>query len=174
MSYSDRMAGRPQDQARNGRGGIVATPESIERDAKAFEMRAAGKRMDEIALALGYCDGSHVHRQLKKHLERVVSPSADLYRATMLDQLDRMYRETMRVLEATHYHVNAGVVVYHGDPANPDSVQPLLDDSPVLAAVDRLLKIQERTAKLLGLDAPAKVDVQQQHITVTVKGAEDV
>jgi hypothetical protein len=35
----------------------------------------------------------------------------------------------------------------------------LEDDAPVLAAVDRLLRIQERRAKLLGLDAPVRADV---------------
>jgi hypothetical protein len=37
---------------------------------------------------------------------------------------------------------------------------PLLDDAPVLAAVDRLLKVQERRAKLLGLDVPVKRQVE--------------
>ncbi|GAA2395473.1 hypothetical protein GCM10010404_61300 [Nonomuraea africana] len=34
--------------------------------------------------------------------------------------------------------------------------EPLEDDAPVLAAIDRMLKIQERRAKLLGLDIPVK------------------
>jgi hypothetical protein len=33
----------------------------------------------------------------------------------------------------------------------------LADDAPVLNAVDRLVKISESRRKLLGLDAPAKV-----------------
>ena len=41
---------------------------------------------------------------------------------------------------------------------SPDR-RELLDDGPVLQAVDRLLKIADRRAKLLGLDAPKRVEV---------------
>lgn len=37
--------------------------------------------------------------------------------------------------------------------------QPILDVGTRMSAVDRLLKIQDRIAKTLGLDAPTKVDV---------------
>lgn len=35
--------------------------------------------------------------------------------------------------------------------------EELLDSGPVLAALDRVLRIQERRAKLLGINAPKKV-----------------
>ena len=38
-------------------------------------------------------------------------------------------------------------------------VKPLLDDAPVLRAVDTLLRIAARRARLLGLDAPAQLDI---------------
>ncbi len=43
------------------------------------------------------------------------------------------------------------------NPANPN--EPLRDRAPVLAAIDRLLKIEERRAKLLGLDAPVRAEL---------------
>jgi len=63
------------------------------------------------------------------------------------------------VLERNHFTVTqGGQVVYHGGEA-------LVDDAPVLAAIDRLLKIDEqrrrvdeRRSKLLGLDMPTKVE----------------
>lgn len=36
---------------------------------------------------------------------------------------------------------------------------PILDGVPVLPAIDRLLRIEERIGKLVGLDAPVKSDV---------------
>jgi hypothetical protein len=57
------------------------------------------------------------------------------------------------VLERNH------VTVSHGRIIRGENEEPLLDDGPVLTAIDRLLKIQERRAKLLGLDAPARHEV---------------
>jgi len=37
------------------------------------------------------------------------------------------------------------------------AAQALVDDAPVLAANDRLLRIQERRAKLLGIEAPQQI-----------------
>jgi hypothetical protein len=53
------------------------------------------------------------------------------------------------VLEATHYVSNVKGLVYY-------KRKPLEDDAPVLAATAMMLKIAERRAKLVGLDAPSK------------------
>jgi hypothetical protein len=53
-----------------------------------------------------------------------------------------------------HYEVSAS-----GRVATDEDGRPLLDDKPKLAAIDRLLKIQDRRAKLLGLDSAQKVEV---------------
>src|SRR5690606_8671122 len=39
---------------------------------------------------------------------------------------------------------------------------PLLDDGPILAAADRLLKISERRSKMLGLDKPVQAEVSHK------------
>lgn len=171
------------DGPRDGSGRFVPSAESAERDAQAFRLRADGKTYTEIAIALGFSSDTHVTKALKRHLDRIVKPAADEYRATIDARLDRMYRETMRVLEATHYVVNAGTVVFFGDCDCPegsklsglcDHAKPLKDDSPVLAAVDRLLKIEAQRSKLYGLDAPVKHDVSVSQVTVKVEGADDV
>ena len=64
-----------------------------------------------------------------------------------------MAREAWDVLQRNHVVVSQGRVV------ELDGV-PIPDDAPVLAAIDRLLKIQERRAKLLGLDAPTQSRVE--------------
>ncbi|WP_410620911.1 hypothetical protein [Amycolatopsis sp. cmx-8-4] len=41
----------------------------------------------------------------------------------------------------------------------PGHGEPVLDDDPVLRAVDRLVKIDERLAKLAGADAPTEANL---------------
>ena len=63
----------------------------------------------------------------------------------------------MRVLATKHYVVSAasGVVA-----RNPETGALLQDDAPVIHAVAGLVRISERRAKLLGLDAPKQVEVR--------------
>lgn len=146
-------------------------------------MRADGKTLAEIAVALGYSTPTHVSVSLKRHVDRIVTPAADDYRKLIDERLDRMYRETMRVLEATHYVVSNGTVVFFGDCDCDDGqrlaglcahARPLRNSSPVLAAIEQLRKIEAQRSKLYGLDAPVKHDVSVSQVTVKVEGADDV
>lgn len=174
---------RPRDV----KGRLLPSPDAPERDAEAFRMRSRECTFAEIAIALGYGNASVARNAVDRHLARIVKPEADAYRKIMDDQLSEMHRQVLRVLEATHYKVNAGVVVYHrpadcgcprtdadGDFATCEHYKPLTDDAPVLAAVDRLLKIQDRRAKMYGLDAPARVEAQVSQVTIKIEGADDV
>lgn len=153
-----------------------------ERDAEAFRMRSRGSTLAEIALALGYATPTHVSTSLRRHVERRVKPAVDEYIALQEDRLDHMRREVLRVLETTHYKVSDGRVIYHAECECPQGLygercphwKPLEDDSPVLAAVDRLLKIEERIAKLHGIDKPVKHEMSVSNVTVRVEGADDV
>lgn len=163
---------RPKD----GKGRFIEHPDTPARDAEAFRLRAKGLTYDEIAIAQGYYDKSHVARSIKRHLANTVPPAADEYRNIMDSQLDELYRRGLAVLDAKHYTVSHGQIVYHPDDnefgAGPRI--PLEDDAPVLAAIDRLLKIQARRAALWGLDAPTAQRIQVQNVRVTVDGADDV
>jgi hypothetical protein len=54
-------------------------------------------------------------------------------------------------------HVSAS-----GKIVRDDNGEPLIDDGPTMQAADRILKIIERKTKLLGLDAPQKVESDVQ------------
>lgn len=164
-----RKGGNNQNPRSRGRFAIAQ--ETLQRDAAAFNMKSRGCTHNEIAIALGFTDGPHVAKALRRHLERAITPAVDEYRALMDHQLDEMHRAVLRVLETTHLKISDGRVVYYDDETSGQP-KPLLDDSPVLASVDRLLKIQDQRAKLYGLYAPTKVDVR--NVTVRVEGAEDV
>ncbi|MBL7487105.1 hypothetical protein [Frankia sp. AgW1.1] len=126
---------------------------TIARDSEAAKMRIDGKTYDQIAVALGYPNRGVAYRAVQRFLQATAQETADELRALELERLDRLYQAGMQVLEAKHYTVQKDGVIWHDG-------KPLEDDGPVLAAIDRLLKIQDRRAKLLGLDAPTKVEVR--------------
>ena len=97
---------------------------------KALALRKAGVSYADIARALGYKDGSGAWRAVRAALKNTQQEPADELRVLELSRLDDM-------LKAISQHVAAGN----------------------LTAIDRALKIQDRRARLLGLDMPAKVDV---------------
>jgi hypothetical protein len=66
----------------------------------------------------------------------------------------------LEILDKQHVAISAsGKVVYNDG-------EPVLDDSVALKAVDSLVKVQGRRAKLLGLDAPTRVQAMIGIITL--------
>ncbi|MEU9792893.1 helix-turn-helix domain-containing protein [Streptomyces sparsogenes] len=138
-------------QPRGPNGKWIYTPEGAERDAEAARLRARGLSYRAIAAELGV-DLHTAHNAVKRALAAIVQEPAEDVRRMELERLDALYEAAMGVLEREHVTVSQGKIIYQGD-------EPLLDDGPVLQAIDRLLRIQERRAKLLGLDAATKTQV---------------
>jgi hypothetical protein len=136
-----------------------ATQASVaERRTKLIQMRLAGHSFDECATRLGYSSRSAATKDFTRVFEQVTveqRASAEVYREVELARLDDLTVTATRVLLTKHYvTTQGGRLVEH-----PETGLPLLDDGPVLQAIDRLLKIQDRRAKLLGLDSPQRVEV---------------
>jgi hypothetical protein len=141
----------PIEPARGTNGKWTRTVEGIERDAAAARLRSEGKSYRQIAAELG-CDLHTAHDAVQRAIAAVVAEPAAAAIHFELDRLDRLHRAAMEVLERHHVTVSNGkVIVVDGE--------PLLDDGPVLAAIDRLVRISESRRKLLGLDQPAKMNV---------------
>lgn len=132
-----------------------------ERDAEAAHLRAQGMSYREIAEALGYADPSGAYKAVSRALAAVPVEAVDELRAVELARLDDLTSRAWVVANKTHPVVAANGRVVLG----PDG-EPLVDDGPVLHALDRLLKIAERRARLLGLDAAKKYEVRQQVVTL--------
>lgn len=114
--------------------------------------------------------------------ERRIDPKVDEYRALQLarleaalERLHNMEESVRTVMARKHITINNGQVIRV---ANPDTgeKETVEDDSFVLQAVDRLGRIEEQRRKtgdsicrLLGLDAPTRVDA-----TVTETTREDI
>lgn len=110
--------------------------EAVVRANRALELRMAGATWQQIADTLGYRHPSSarqaVNRALEREQDRMVS-LRDEYRTIQL-------LRTERALRAIWSQVVAGD----------------------LFAVDRMLKIMERQAKLMGLDAPTQVTITEE------------
>ncbi|MFD5058244.1 hypothetical protein [Streptomyces sp. NPDC058394] len=142
----------PKARPHGGDGQFVRSLTTAQRDAEAARLRSKGWTYPRIAAELGFNHKADAYNAVKRVLDETVREAGDDLRALELDRLDGMYAAAMEVLEREHVTVSNGkVVTLDGE--------PLPDDGPVLQAIDRLLRIQERRARLLGLDAPVKRDV---------------
>lgn len=133
-------------------GRFERTAETAERDAAAARLRMRGLTFAQIADELGYVDHTGARRAVHRALKAIVAEPAEDLRQMELVRLDAMWQACLAVLEARHFTISNGRLIRIGE-------HPIEDDAPVLAAVDRMLKIQDRRAKLLGLDAPVKTNV---------------
>ncbi|MER6350659.1 hypothetical protein ABT186_02085 [Streptomyces sp. NPDC001634] len=106
---------------------------------------------------LGYSTVQAARKDFTRALEESIAAqhtSVEVYREEQLEELDYLAEEAHKILRARHYVVTqSGRIV-----EDPETGQPMVDDGPVLAAIDRLIKILDRVAKLRGLDQ-IKVEV---------------
>ena len=126
--------------------------DAAERDAKALELRKDGLTYTQIAERLGM-SRSTAHKYVTRGLHRTRQEPADELRRLEAERLNQLWAEAMAVLRRRHVVVQSGKVV------KDDDGQPIPDDGPVLQATTTLLRVMERRARLLGLDAPAKHEV---------------
>jgi hypothetical protein len=146
------------DRSRESRtkrsGKYVRTTDTAQRDAEAARLRSDGLSYQQIADKLGYSHRENARRAVSRALLAIVAEPAEDLRALELARLDQMWIDVLEVLRREHVTVSHGRVIY-----SEETGQPIIDDGPVLSAIDRLLRIQDRRAKLLGLDAPSKHEV---------------
>lgn len=126
-----------------------------------YELRLRGLSIRQIAehVAVEYgwtLSKSTVENRIRCEIRETVEPLRDEVRQMELDRLDRLQQVALHVMNADHPLVSDGRVVRIEQ--EDGTKVPLQDHAPVLAAMDRFLKIQDRRAKYLGLDAPQRVD----------------
>ena len=146
------MAGGEQDGQRH---------ESALRRVRIVELRDAGLTFREIAEEVGLslaATWEHYQKAMRQIPAAAVAAHAERVAARREEQLRRvdMEREAVvAVLAARHITISNGHVVSeitgHDDDGKPIYGDPVLDDAPVLAAVDRLIKLDDQEARLLGM-----------------------
>jgi hypothetical protein len=112
------------------------SPEQIDKERQVIELRRAGATFDDIARTLNYANPSGAWQAYNRALQRtLVTAGAEEARTEELDRLDRLQR-------AVWGNAMQGEI----------------------ASVQAVLRIMDRRAKYLGLDAPVKQEVTIEHI----------
>lgn len=144
--------------AANNRADRAAQAVTKAKQAQAMRHRADGLSYEEIAVAMNHSPTYARKLVLQGMREIIEEPATELIQLE-LGRLDTLYQESMKVLRNTHPYVNSGAVIYmEEDITNRkgeviETRRTMLEDcGPRLSAIDRCLRIQERRAKLLGLD----------------------
>lgn len=117
---------------------------------------------------------SHVSERLKLVRAQIPAEEREQVRRRHLDGISALSRELWALVEAgPHPAYSNGrrmTMPNELDPDNPDAPgDQVWDHSARMAAMDRIGKLMEREAKLLGLDAPT-----QQEISATVDTAPSI
>lgn len=111
----------------------VPDPELIDRELKVLELRRAGLTWHRIAEESGYADASGAYVAYKRAMKRTLQQPADEIREQELDRIDRLQLALW-----------------------PNAMKGSE------RAIVTIVRLMERRAKLLGLDAPTKI---QQDVT---------
>jgi predicted transcriptional regulator len=151
-----------------------------QRRTRVLAMRVEQRPYREIAAELGITETTARDDYAAAVTERRTALDAQRDTAVAIEtaKLDALEQAAWEVLRARHVTVSQGRIVgrYTGrflrdeeDEVIRDGtgkpaleIEEIEDDAPVLAAIDRLVKIAERRARLRGLDAPTKVDISDE------------
>lgn len=143
--------------------------ELAERRTRLVQYRIDGRSYEEIYEELGYSSANAASKDFCRVLEMNIAEqhaAVEVHREAEILRLDaelarlsKLYTRVETILNEYHVTVSNGRVVQLED-------APIPDAGPVLQAVDRLLRIEEarrrngeRRAKLLGLEAPQRMEV---------------
>ena len=110
------------------------TPEVLQREAEVIRLRREGLTWDMIAQKVGYSDASGAHRAYEAACKRII------------------YSEVVEIRNIEQDRLDIAQSAIWSDVLQGD-----------LPAINTLIKIMDRRAKLLGLDMPIRV---QQEVTV--------
>lgn len=139
--------------------------DSQRRRADVMRLRRTGATFEEIGDRLGITKQA-VHKIYTKALAEIPAQEVTEYRAEQADRLDALLVKANEVLARQHITVSNGKVVMLDG-------RPVPDDGPTLDAIKTVLAIEDRRAKLLGLDTPVKQQLQtDQTITYAFEGIE--
>ena len=130
--------------------------ETIERDQRAYDLFRRGLSYRQIGAELGVSHQSAFDAVRRAARDNAMDPlEAQAARQVFLDRFQDYRRSAQRVLAARHYvTVQSGKIV-----TGPDG-SPLVDDDPVLRALDRLLKVDDMELRLRDLYPAAKSRVE--------------
>lgn len=131
------------------------------RREQVLKLDLAGYRDREIAEKLGVATHTVVNDLAitRKELAGRTTGATEERRAQALARLEDALVVATEVMRREHLaHGNGRLVIIEDETTG--EVTHVKDDGPKLAAIDRLVKINESIRKLFGDDAPSKVETQ--------------
>ena len=121
---------------------VVNKVETAEQSRRCYELKLAGWSHDKIAAELKVSHGT-VQARIDAHIALRVQPLADELRAVMVDRLD---------LCIARLH---------------SQIQDDEQGARLARNIEVLVKVEERRAKLLGVDAPERVEATVHEVSAT-------
>ncbi len=121
------------------------------RDAEAANLRVRGWTYAEVAAEVGFASPGAAHDAVSRSLAESVRVPVQQAREIAAHHLDQLAFEAWKLVKSRHIAVSGGRAIYL------DDGEPVVDVKPVVDALNVLVRIEERRAKLLGLDAPRQV-----------------
>lgn len=124
------------------------------KDMEALRLRTTGWSMEAIADHMSFSSVNAVAQALRRAVSVMARFAGNEQRLLELQKLDEAEAEVWKVLKMVHWSYSSrGDIIY-----GPDG-EPMKDGRIILEAVDRLMRIAERRAKLMGLDAPMRAEI---------------
>ena len=142
--------------SRKVNGGNERTAERTERDRAAAQLREDGFGWLVIAERLGYSSPGHAYTAVQKLLDRIPVEAVEALRKSENARLNAARVDALAVLRRRHVAVSNGQLVYEDKDGRS---RPVEDDAPALKALEVIVRISERMAKLNGLDAAQQVEL---------------
>lgn len=131
--------------------------ETMEKDAKAYDLYRRGLSYQQICIELGYASKSSAQDAVRRAAkENAVDPieSAEA-RQVALDRLQDYRRAMQRILAARHYQATQGGKLITGPDGNP-----MLDTGPWVSAMGQLRWIEQEDNRLRDLYPPTRSRVE--------------
>lgn len=134
-----------------------------ERDTQVVALKRQDLSFQQIADHLGISKAGAVRsfQRAKRRVDVATDTDYAAYRDEQLASIAAMREVCDEIIAARHVSISNGHVVSeitgNDDDGNPVYGEPYEDDAPVLAAIDRRIKLDDQEAKLLGLYAKVEV-----------------
>lgn len=185
--HNDQPSQRTPYRVRDGKGRFRRSIAAAGRDAQVLDLYERGYSYRKIGIELDI-DPAHAFRIVQNTLREIIEEPAQRARQRWLDRLNNAYDMALEVAETEHVKVSDGKIIRvrvlddDGMPIiidhNQNTGEPiyleadLIDDGPVLQAIDRMEKVARRVAAMEGYDAETKVNLSGD-VTYQVKGVPD-
>ncbi len=152
METHPEVVKNPNVKGRDDGGRAIRTMEQRQKDHAAATLRLKGRTYQEIGDEFGVADAT-AYDMVARAWKDLPIESTEQLLANEMAKLDYLEAKAHEIMTKHHAYVTpAGKVV------SLDG-EILTDDGPVLQAMNTLLKIADRRAKLLGLNAPTRTEL---------------